>query len=128
MTQQWTKGLKHARIDNSFLNYAEKGIIYEYLGLTGFFSYPSAFYQLKRTYNDGFSEELYFEVESGLLRIIKENDSSFRVYHEYKDIGGILYPHVNIRVFDSLTPPHIFIIDKMSVNDHYEDSFFGEFR
>jgi hypothetical protein len=126
MSQPWTKGLICDRIDGNFLDYTPRGIRYEFLGLEAFETEPTVLYHLKRTFADGYFEELYFDVDSGLLRMIKYQgyDDSCRYFLEYRDIGGILFPHLNMRVFDRLTPPHVFVVDEVKVNESYPDSFF----
>lgn len=52
--------LRHSRIDGNFVECAERGISYEYLGLHSFYTEPTVFYHLRRTFGDGFVEELYF--------------------------------------------------------------------
>ncbi len=128
MSQPWTKGLIYDRIDGNFIDYAQRGIRYEFIGLEAFEFEPSVVYHLKRTFADGYCEELYFDSDSGLLRMIKYQgyDDSCRYFLEYRDVGGILFSHLNMRVFDRLTPPHVFVIDEVKVNETYEDSFFAK--
>jgi hypothetical protein len=40
-------------------------------------------------------------------------------------IGGILFPLLNMRVFDRLTPPHVFVIDEIKANEPFPDEFFA---
>jgi hypothetical protein len=127
MQQPWTKGFRSERIDGNFINYSERKIIYEYIGLSGSDTEPTVFYHLRRTFPDGYYEDLFFDVDSGLLRMIGYPDypDSFRMFYQYRDIGGILFPMINMRVFNHLTSPHVFVIDEVKVNESYSDAFFG---
>lgn len=128
MTQAWAKSLRRERIDGNFLDYRERGIAYEYLGLHAFTTEPSVLYHLKRTFPDGDVEDLYFDVDAGLLRMIDDHDKrgpSLIAFYEYRAVGGMMFPHVRIqRIFNWLTPPHIFIVDAVKVNEPLPDSFF----
>ena len=60
--------------------------------------------------------------------MIDDHDSrgpSLSAFYEYRDVGGLLFPHVRIvRIFNALAPPHIFIVDEVKVNEPLADSFF----
>lgn len=124
---RWTNLLKHERIDGNFLDYKKRGINYKYLGLKALQTEPTVFYQLERSFQGGYHEELFFDVETGLLRMIKQKgyENMYRLLYEYKKIGPILYSHLNLRSFDNLTPPHIFVVDEVKINESYNDSFFN---
>ncbi len=126
MTQAWVPELKHARIDGNFLDYSERGITYEYLGLHAVYTEPTVFYHLRRDFGDGHVDELYFDVETGLLRMTYvPATESFRAYYDFREAGGMLFPHMWMRLFGEQTPPHLFIIDEVRVNEEYDDSFFA---
>lgn len=127
MKQSWTKTFRSQRIDGNFLDYDKRSITYEYMGLMGLDTEPTVFYQLKRTFKDGYYEYLFFDVDSGLLRMIgfKDYPDSYQMLYQYREIGGIRFPMISMRVFNRLTPPHVFIIDDVKFNESYKDSFFG---
>lgn len=125
-TQPWAKTLLHTTIDGDFLDPARPGIRYEYLGTEGTATGPWRFHHIKRAFADGYVEDLYFEVESGLLRIVVEdNGRAKRVYYEYRAAGGILYPRLWATVFDNREPPHVFIVDEVQVNPPLDDAIFS---
>jgi len=124
--QRWTRALVHTRLDGDFLDYQQRGIVVEYLGLEGFATEPSVLYHLKRTFPDGYFEDLFFDVDTGLLRMVQENgDASYRrVFYEYRDVGGTLFPHLQLTVFEGVTPPHVFVVDEVRVNVAVAEGFF----
>jgi len=46
------------------------------------------------------------------------------VYYDYRDVGGIRYPFVTATVFDGLEPPHLFIVNEVTLNTALSDAFF----
>lgn len=128
----WTKSLSHQRIDGNFIDYKCRGIAYEYLGLNGFKSEPFVYYHLRRTFLDGFIEELYFNVETGLLHCLwktsspRKNDPEF--YYDYRKIGGILIPHMWVTVFDNVSSPHVLVIEEVKINKDFGEDFFTEYK
>ena len=128
----WAKITLHERIDGNFIDYKKRGIVYEYIGLEGFATEPFVYYHLRRTFPDGEIEDLYFDVETGLLHGIwptsSQRGNSPRFYYDYRDVGGILYPHVYMRVFDTANPPHLFIIEEVRINEDFGSDFFTEYK
>jgi hypothetical protein len=128
----WTKSMLHMRIDNNFIDYKKRGISYEYIRLEGFVTEPHVYYHLRRTCPDGFVEDLYFDVETGLLHGVWPTNSprgnNPRFYYDYRDVGGILYPHLDMRVFDTANPPHLFIIEEVRINEDFGSDFFTEYK
>lgn len=128
----WAKSTLHQRIDGNFINYQERGVVYEYLGLEGFVTEPRVYYHLRRTFPDGEIEDLYFDVESGLLHGIWPTSTPRRdhprFFYDYRDVGGILFPHVHMRVFNRANPPHLFIIEEVRINEEFGEDFFTEYK
>ena len=127
--QAWTAALLHTTIDNGLLEGEKQGIRYEYLGSEGIKTGPWTFHHLKRVFPDGYTEDLYFEAESGLLRaVVEDNGRAKRVYYEYRDVGGIRYPHLSATVFEGREPPHLFVVDEVKINVSLAEGFFLELR
>ncbi len=128
VTEWWGISLKHYRIDGNFIDYKRNGIHYEYVGLEGFTTEPFVYYHLLRTYSDGFSEDLYFDVNTGLLHAIWTTSSPIKdspqVFYEYREIGGVLFPHIWMRVHDKTAPPHLFIVEEVKINEDFGKDFF----
>ena len=128
----WTKSMLHMRIDDNFIDYKKQGISYEYIGLEGFETEPFIYYHIRRTFPDGEVEDLYFDIETGLLHGIWPTSTprgeNPRFYYDYRDVGGILYPHANMRVFNTANPPHLFIIEEVRINEDYGEDFFTEYK
>jgi len=127
----WARSLSHSRIDGNFLDYAERGIAHEYLGLEGFASDLRVYYRLRRTFPDGFVEDLYFDVETGLLHGVRplntprQNDPMF--YYDYRDVGGILVPHMWARTFAGADPPHVLVMEEVRIDVDFDDGFFTDY-
>ena len=122
------KSISHNRIDGNFIDYKERGIEYEYIGLEGFNTEPNVYYHLHRTFADGFEEELYFEVNSGLLHAIWQTSSprknSPNIFYDYREVNGVLFPHIWMRVHDETAPPHLYIVDEIKINEDFSENFF----
>ena len=128
----WAISFSHNRIDGNFIDYKNQGIGYKYIGLEGFETEPYVYYHLRRTFPDGFIEDLYFDVETGLLHgtwptSSPVNDNPFFSY-DYRDIGGILFPHLNARVFYKASPPHVMVIEEAKINEDFGEDFFTEYK
>jgi len=128
----WAKSTLHKRIDGNFIDYKKRGITYTYIGLEGFLTEPRVYYHLRRTFPDGEIEDLYFDIESGLLHGIWPTSTprgdSPRFYYDYRDVGGILYPHVRMRVFNMANPPHLFLIEEVKINKDFGENFFTAYK
>ena len=75
---------------------------------------------------DGYAEDLYFEADSGLLRMrVEDNGRAKRVFYDYRDVGAVRYPFVTATVFDGLEPPHLFIVDEVTLNVALDEGFFA---
>lgn len=126
--QPWARGLARERIDEGFLDYRQRGITYEYVGLQSFDTERSVFYHLRRTFPDGHVEELYFDVDEGLLRLIDDHHPqhpSLTALYEYRDVGGVRFCHLRVqRAFAKLAPPHLFVVDEIKVNEPLAEDFF----
>jgi hypothetical protein len=129
VTQPWAAPLRHTTIDDGFLDHEMRGARYEYLGTEGIKTGPWTFHHVKRVFPDGYTEDLYFEAGSGLLRMrVEDNGRAKRVFYDYRDVGGIRYPFLTATVFDGLEPPHLFIVDEVTLNAPLDDGFFLETR
>ena len=123
LTEWWAISLRHYRIDGNFIDYQRRGIKYEYRGLEGFATEPFVYYHLIRSFADGFSEDLYFDVDSGLLHAIWTTSSPIKdapqVFYDYRKVGGVLFPHAWMRVHDQAAPPHLFIVEEIKINEDF---------
>ena len=125
VTQAWAAPLRHTTIDDGFLDVGKSGAKLEYIGTGGIKTGPWQFHHVRRVFPDGYSEDLYFEADSGLLRVrVEDNGRAKRVFYDYRDVGGFRYPFVTATVFDGLEPPHLFIVDEVTLNAPLNDAFF----
>jgi hypothetical protein len=131
-TAWWAKSLNHQRIDGNFIDYGKRGVVYEYMGLKGFESEPDVYYHLRRTFPDGYIEDLYFHVETGLLHCLwktsspRKNNPEF--YYDYRRVGGILFPHMWVTGLDVTRSPHVLVIEEIKTNVDFGQDFFTEYK
>jgi hypothetical protein len=118
-----------ASIDGYFVDYEDRGVSYEFLGAEIFNNTPV--YRLKRTYWDGYTQDLFFSIESGYLTEIRSEYPegnpvmiSVMSLWDYRDVGGIKIPHVFIRNVGPLGPPHGGVVEDVQINVPLDDSMF----
>jgi len=128
LTEWWAKSMRHERIDGNFIDYKNQGITYGYVGLEAFETEPFAYYHLRRAFPDGVIEDLYFDIDTGLLHGIWPTSSprkdSPMFYYDYRKVGGMLFPHIWMRVHDKTAPPHLFIVEEVKINEDFGKDFF----
>ncbi len=130
--QGWVaQSLSHHRIDGNFIDYKKRGIKVEYVGLEDFGTGPGLYYHLRRTFPDGFMEELYFDAETGLLFgdcPASSPQKIFHFYYDYRKIGSIFMAHMWVTVADRASPPHVLVIEEVRVNEDFGQAFFTEYK
>jgi len=126
----WAISFSHQRIDGNFIDYKNRGIKYDYLGLEGFESEHAVYYLLRRTFPDGFIEKLYFDVETGFLNSIWKMSEPWvnrpTYYYDYRKVGNIRLPHVWISVLENANPPHVLLIEEVRINKDFGENFFND--
>ncbi|MBN2432414.1 MAG: hypothetical protein JXQ27_13140 [Acidobacteria bacterium] len=117
------------RLDNWMLDYAENGIALDFLGVTSLDGPP--LYRVRRTYPDGFEEDLLFSASTSMLAEIYSDYTavlpfmkSYFSLWDYRTVGGIKLPHVFIRNVGPLGPPHGGVLVDVKVNVPLADSLF----
>jgi hypothetical protein len=128
LTEWWAVSMRHFRIDGNFIDYRKHGIKYEFIGLEGFETEPFVYYHLRRTFPDGFIEDLYFDIETGFLHGVWPTSSprkdSPMFYYDYRKVGDVLFPHIWMRVHGKAAPPHLFIVEEIKINEDFGKDFF----
>ncbi len=88
-------------------------------------------YHVRRTFEEGVTEELYFAVETGFLVEVRSPYTagtpfmhSFMSFWDYRDVGGIKLPFVQIRNMGPLGPPHGLVVQSAEVNTELAESRF----
>ncbi len=116
-------------IDSWLLDYHGVGISYEFVGFDHINGSPV--YHLKRTYRDGFTEDLYFSAVSNLLTEIRSDYvqgqpfmKSFMSLWNYRDVNGVKIPFVFMRNMGPLEPPHGGVVEEVRINVPLDDSLF----
>jgi len=116
-------------MDRWLLDYEAAGISYEYAG----FDYlnGSPVYHLRRTYRNGFVEDLYFSALSNLLTEIRSDYvqhqpfmKSFMSLWNYREVNGVRIPFVFMRNMGPLEPPHGGVVEEVRINVPLADSLF----
>ncbi len=118
-----------ASIDNWFIDYSTKKVSYTFIGLEHLESSPV--YHLRRTFWDGFQQDLFFSALTNLLTEVKSDYiqgqpfmKSYLSYWNYRDADGIKIPYVFIRNVGSLGPPHGGVVEEVKINVPLDDSLF----
>jgi len=121
--------IRMASIDNWFIDYSTKKVSYTFIGLE--FLESSPVYHLRRTFWDGFQQDLFFSAFTNLLTEIKSDYiqdqpfmKSYLSYWNYRDADGIKIPYVFIRNVGSLGPPHGGVVEEVKINVPLDDALF----
>ncbi len=118
--------LSGSTIDKEFINYKDKGITYNFLGVEGIRNL--AFYKIKKTYESGATYDLFFNVETNLLemgRYAIPNGIHQTNYYDYMDKNGILIPRVLVVSSDTLLyPPYVVMKESIEINVPIDDLLF----
>ena len=113
-------------ITMDLVDYAAKNVSYELVDTAGFDG--GAFYKLRKTISTGKESFIYFDVGSGLLRM-KEDSCEYgrdvRVFLDYRDVGGVLLPHMWVAVVDALITPDVALLS-YEANPPLDDGLFRE--
>jgi len=115
---------KKADIDGPLVDPVRKGITLEYLGIERFDM--SELHRVKATFKDGVEWELCIDSRSGLLRKVKQpsfymlnneisrGPDTWTFFFDYRDIEGVLEPHLWVQVTDDHT--HAFVVESITLN------------
>jgi len=118
--------LRLISMDNHFIDPNAIGLTHEYVGVTAVDGTPG--FLVRRTWPHGESHELFFSARSGLLTAERSESpltaNSWFSYWDYRDIGGILFPHVHIRSIGEVGPPHGLVLQSAEINVALPDSLF----
>jgi hypothetical protein len=113
-------------IHGDFIDYEEKGITYELLGVEVLDS--QVLYCLVKTYRDGHRREYYFSPESGLF-VMERRDfgigKDVKRYYDWREVEGVLYPHVFVVTNRlGLGNAHGAIVKELVINEPLDASLF----
>lgn len=118
-----------ASMNRWLLGYEAFGISYQFMGFDHINGSPV--YHLRRTFRNGFVEDLYFSALTNLLTEIRSDYvqgrpfmKSFLTLWNYRDVERIKIPFVFIRSLGSLEPPHGGVVEEVRVNVPLEDGLF----
>jgi tetratricopeptide (TPR) repeat protein len=118
-----------ASMDNWFMDYSEKGISYTFIGLE--FLESSPVYHLRRTFRDGYQQDLFISALTHLLTEIKSDYVQMMPFMEsyyslwnYREVEGIKIPYIFIRNVGSMGPPHGGVVEEVKINVPLDDSLF----
>jgi tetratricopeptide (TPR) repeat protein len=121
--------IQMASIDNWFIDYSTKKVSYTFIGLEYLESSPV--YHLRRTFWDGYQQELFISALSNLLTEVKSDYvqgqpfmKSYKSLWNYREVEGIKIPYVFIRNVGSLGPPHGGVVEKVQINVPLDEALF----
>jgi hypothetical protein len=111
-------------ISLDLIDYAAKNVSYELIGTVGLEG--GAFYKLRKTIGAGKEIFVYFDVMTGLLMVEEEFDAYGRkanLFCDYREVGGVLLPHIRVRVADVLELAHVALLS-YKANPPLDDALF----
>jgi hypothetical protein len=118
-----------ASMDRWLLDYGAAGISHAFKGFDHINGSPV--YHLRRTYRNGFVEDLYFSAVTNLLTEIRSDYvqhqpfmKSFMSLWNYREVSGVKIPYVFIRNLGPLEPPHGGVIEEVRVSVPLDDNLF----
>jgi len=121
--------IRMASLDNWLIDYPTKKVSYTFIGLE--FLESSPVYHLRRTFWDGYQEDLFFSAITNLLTEIRSDYiqgqpfmESYKSLWNYREVGGIKIPYIFIRNVGSMGPPHGGLFEEVKINVPLDDSLF----
>ena len=118
-----------ASMDRWLLGSEAFGISYQFMDFDHINGSPV--YHLRRTFRNGYVEDLYFSALTNLLTEIRSDYvqgrpfmKSFLSFWNYRDVEGIKIPFVDIRNMGSLEPPHGGVVEEVRLNVPLDDGLF----
>jgi tetratricopeptide (TPR) repeat protein len=113
-------------IYSDFIDYEKKGISYDFIGVEAIDG--EILYHIRKTHEDGEKRDTFFSTETGLLvmeRRIFFAGKDVKRYFDYRDVEGILMPHMFIVTYKAgLGQHHGGILTDIELNAPLEDGFF----
>jgi len=116
---------RQADIDGPLIDHEQKRVTLLYSGTVQYDMVD--LHQITATFLDGVQWEFYFDAVTGLLRrmtqpsfymqnnqITKGADAHY-IYYDYRDVGGVLYPHLWIQSTDTHT--HCFVVEEIEIQE-----------
>lgn len=116
-------------IDNWMLADSGRGITNVLVGLEPLNYAPV--YHIRRTFPDGFEQDLYFSAITGFLTEIRSEYiaglaymTSYFSLWDYRKTQDISLPNITIRNIGPLGPPHGAVVEEVKINVPLEDALF----
>ena len=111
-------------ISLDLVDYEAKGVAYEFVGTVALEG--GAFYKLRKTISTGKELFVYFDIASGLLMIEEEfgeNGRMLNLFFDHREVGGVLLPHMRVRLADVLETAHV-ALHSYEANPPLDDALF----
>jgi hypothetical protein len=111
-------------ISLDLVDYAAKGVAYEFVGTAALEG--GAFYKLRKTISTGKEVFVYFDIASSLLMIEEEfgeNGRMLNLFFDHREVGGVLLPHMRVRLADVLETAHV-ALHSYEANPPLDDAHF----
>ena len=113
-------------MDNHLIDPGALGIVHELVGVAAVDGEPG--FLVRRTWPHGAEHDLFFSASSGLLTGIRSESpltpESWFSYWDYRDVGGMRFPFVQIRSIGDAGPPHGLVLQTAELNVPLPDSLF----
>jgi len=106
------------------VDYEAKNVTYNFVGneaLEG-----GAFYKLRKTISTGKEIFVYFDIGTGLLTMEEEfgeNGRMINLFFDHREVGGVLLPHMRVRLADVLDTAHVALLS-YEANPALDDALF----
>lgn len=106
------------------VDYEAKNVTYNFVGTEALEG--AAFYKLRKTISTGKEVFVYFDIGTGLLTMEEEfgeNGRMINLFFDHREVGGVLLPHMRVRLADVLDTAHVALLS-YEANPALDDALF----
>jgi len=111
-------------ISLDLVDYEAKNVTYEFVETVALEG--GAFYKLRKTISTGKEVFVYFDIATGLLMMEEEfgeNGRMVNLFFDHRGVGGVLLPHMRVRLADVLDTAHVALLS-YEANPPLDDALF----
>jgi hypothetical protein len=106
------------------VDHEAKNVTYDFVGTVALEG--GAFYKLRKTISTGKQVFVYFDIATGLLTMEEEfgeNGRMVNLFFDHREVGGVLLPHMRVRLADVLDTAHVALLS-YEANPPIDDALF----
>lgn len=106
------------------IDYRAKNVTYDFVGTVALEG--GAFYKLRKTISTGKEVFVYFDIATGLLTMEEEfgeNGRMVNLFFDHREVGGVLLPHMRVRLADVLDTAHVALLS-YEANPPFDEALF----